>query len=211
MFMICIGIEMAQKAFQPKLVDGMDEAMNLQLNLEAIFVPMRIEDWASCTIDTIGNKGFFGLFNASTVDDTYGFADMPWYCHALYTTLQSVYIHVINFLIHHFPSVMGIIFFLDVFVNFFTGIYDKNGFVIPNLLVPRWIFPGIGFQLLVNPKMKDLSAVVKNGLQSPGPARLYQWLAAVVIPILAIIVYWVKWNIWMVLVSSENKKTTSRK
>jgi len=211
MFIICIAIEMAHKAFPPKLADNMDEALSLQLNLEGVFIPERIEDWASCMNDTGESKRFLGLFDATTANDTFDSSEMPWYCHTQCKTLQSAYIHVIQLLIQHSLSGMGIIFFLDVFVNFFTGIYNEQGFVVVNTFMPRWIFPGIGFQLLVNPKMEDISILLKNGLQNPGPARLCQWVIAFVLPMLAMISYWLKWNVWMILVSSENKKTSSRK
>lgn len=211
MFMICIGIEMLQKAFPSEHVGNMDEATSLQLSLEAMFVPNRIEDWASCTDDTVGGNRFLGIFHASEISATNNSSELSWYCDAPYTTIQSGYIRFVQFLIYNGLSCMSNIFFLDVFVNFFTGKYDESGFLVPNSFVPRWIFPGIGFQLLVNPKMKDLCAIVKTFLNHPGPARLYQWLIAFVIPILAIVVYWLKWNVWMVFVSSENKKTSSRK
>eukprot|EP00555_Chaetoceros_dichaeta_P013314 CAMPEP_0198273596 /NCGR_PEP_ID=MMETSP1447-20131203/57363_1 /TAXON_ID=420782 /ORGANISM="Chaetoceros dichaeta, Strain CCMP1751" /LENGTH=582 /DNA_ID=CAMNT_0043967347 /DNA_START=1 /DNA_END=1746 /DNA_ORIENTATION=- len=78
MFMICIAIEMAHKAFPPKLAENMDEAMSLQLNLEGVFIPERIEDWASCRNHSGESKRFSGLFDATTANDTFDSSEMPW-------------------------------------------------------------------------------------------------------------------------------------
>lgn len=203
MFMTCIGVEMVQKAVEHKV-----QGRNF---VEAMFVPTHIDDWTSCTIATVGSKGLLGMFHSSNSSATVGSSEFPWYCYAPYPTIQSTYIHIVQFLISKGMTFMSIIFFLDVFVNFFTGIYDEGGFLVENNFFPRWIFPGIGFQLLVNPKVKDLSAVVKILLRDPGPAGLYKWFVAFLIPLSGSILYWFKWNVWMVLVSSQNKNTTSRK
>lgn len=193
MFMICIAIEMAQKAFQS--------------DLESIFVPERIEYWESCTNSTDSSIGIFRLFSGPT-DPAFDSLEVAWYCHAPYTILQSAYIYCIRFINYHGLFCMTFILFLDVFVNFFVGKYDTSGFLVANSFVPRWIFPGIGFQLLVNPIMKDVSALVKSLLHEPGPARVWLWIIAFAIPISTVVLNWLKWNVWMVLVSVENKKTS---
>jgi len=199
MFMICIAIEMAHKAFQR-------DVANPNYYMTSIFVPERMENWESCINSTDESRGVLRLFDGLTVP-TVDSHEVAWYCHTPYKTLHSTYVHFILFFIYHGLSCMSIILFLDVFVNFFVGVYDENGFLVPSSFIHRWIFPGIGFQLLVNPKLKDVSALVKSLLHQPGPARVWLWLVAFLIPISAIVLNWLKWNIWMVLVSAENKKT----
>ena len=54
------------------------------------------------------------------------------------------------------------IFFLDVFITFFTGELSSSGTLIPKPLFERYIFPGIGLQLIVNPTMASISQLVKR-------------------------------------------------
>ncbi len=73
------------------------------------------------------------------------------------------------------PTVNAIVF-LDVFVTFFTGELTPAGTLVPKSTVSRWIFPGIGLQLVVNPTMAEISNWVKRGISSAmfvGPSLSY--------------------------------------
>lgn len=59
------------------------------------------------------------------------------------------------------PTVNAIVF-LDVFVTFFTGESTSSGTLVPKSPVARWIFPGVGLQLVVNPTMVEISKWVKS-------------------------------------------------
>ncbi|KAL3769219.1 hypothetical protein ACHAW5_001951 [Stephanodiscus triporus] len=59
------------------------------------------------------------------------------------------------------PTVNAIVF-LDVFVTFFTGESTSSGTLVPKSLLARWIFPGVGLQLVVNPTMVEISKWVKR-------------------------------------------------
>ena len=52
--------------------------------------------------------------------------------------------------------------FLDVFVTFSTGELTSTGKLVPKPFFTRYILPGIGLQLIVNPTMVALSEVVKT-------------------------------------------------
>mmetsp|Transcript_30123 Transcript_30123/g.45928 ORF Transcript_30123/g.45928 Transcript_30123/m.45928 type:complete len:296 (-) Transcript_30123:60-947(-) len=76
------------------------------------------------------------------------------------------------------PSVayiVRLVSFFDVFLSFFTGELDKTGQLVPKPFFKRYILPGLGLQLLVNPTLKDISKVVLVFLQWSmriGPSRM---------------------------------------
>ncbi|KAL3792315.1 hypothetical protein HJC23_006227 [Cyclotella cryptica] len=61
------------------------------------------------------------------------------------------------------PSVYAVCF-LDVFVTFSTGELTSSGKLVPKPFVARYIFPGIGLQLIVNPTMVAFSKLVKRAI-----------------------------------------------
>jgi hypothetical protein len=63
------------------------------------------------------------------------------------------------------PAVNAIVF-LDVFVTFFTGELSASagGALAPKPFVARWIFPGVGLQLVVNPTMVEMGKLVKSAI-----------------------------------------------
>ena len=76
------------------------------------------------------------------------------------------------------PTVNAIVF-LDVFVTFFTGELTSSGTLVPKPPVARWIFPGIGLQLIVNPTMVTISAWVKHAMATAmlvGPSLSFHLL-----------------------------------
>ena len=54
--------------------------------------------------------------------------------------------------------------FLDVFVTFSTGELTPTGKLVPKPFFTRYILPGIGLQLIVNPTMMALSKLVKTAI-----------------------------------------------
>jgi hypothetical protein len=76
---------------------------------------------------------------------------------------------------------VGTIAFLNTFVVFFEGRRDANGVLVPKPFFQRWIFPGILFQIAMNPAMANVSALVKHWLfylYIAGPARVFRWILA---------------------------------
>jgi len=78
--------------------------------------------------------------------------------------------------------------FLDVPVTFFTGeINEKNGLLIPKPFFSRWILPGLLLQLLVNPKMKEVSSITVYFIKLThqfGPDKVLRW-NIILLPFLA--------------------------
>lgn len=61
------------------------------------------------------------------------------------------------------PFVHAVCFF-DVFVTFFTGELTSYGKLVPKPFFARYILPGIGLQLIVNPTMLAFSKLVKRAI-----------------------------------------------
>ena len=61
------------------------------------------------------------------------------------------------------PQFVNTIFFLDVFITFFTGeLSSSAGTIVPKPFFTRYILPGVGLQLIVNPTMVEISRLVKR-------------------------------------------------
>ena len=62
------------------------------------------------------------------------------------------------------PLFVNTIFFLDVFITFFTGELSSTttGMIVPKPFFTRYILPGVGLQLIVNPTMFEISRLVKQ-------------------------------------------------
>ena len=72
----------------------------------------------------------------------------PWHCDPIYQELQRIYIVVTGFLINRAIGIVSFMFFLDVFVHFFTGRIDpKTGRLVPRGFFERWFFPGLFLEL----------------------------------------------------------------
>lgn len=68
--------------------------------------------------------------------------------------------------------------FLDVFVTFLTGEYEnKRGIVLrPKPFFSRWILPGLGLQLIVNPSMHHICSFIKKSISlciEIGPSKMF--------------------------------------
>ena len=58
--------------------------------------------------------------------------------------------------------VVNCVFFLDVFITFFTGELGGKGTVVPKPAFARYVLPGVGLQLIVNPTMVRISRCVRG-------------------------------------------------
>eukprot|EP00585_Thalassiosira_rotula_P016170 CAMPEP_0196173652 /NCGR_PEP_ID=MMETSP0911-20130528/6919_1 /TAXON_ID=49265 /ORGANISM="Thalassiosira rotula, Strain GSO102" /LENGTH=506 /DNA_ID=CAMNT_0041440891 /DNA_START=12 /DNA_END=1532 /DNA_ORIENTATION=+ len=58
--------------------------------------------------------------------------------------------------------IVNAIFFLDVFVTFFTGELTSSATLVPKPFFARYVLPGVGLQLLVNPSMVEISRLAKG-------------------------------------------------
>ena len=73
------------------------------------------------------------------------------------------------------------IFFLDVFITFFTGELTSSGTLVAKPIFERYIFPGIGLQLIVNPTMATITQFVKRTIGHAtrvGPSLFFHLLLA---------------------------------
>ena len=131
----------------------------------------------------------------------------PWFCE--YQLIHRIYRYAVDLFWDCIPVAVGMMYFLDVFVTFFTGdIHPDNGVLIPKPFVKRWIAPGLVLQLLVNPYMKEVSERVFDTMYilfDFGPVRVYRWIATVCVPIAYISVVWIIIPFWLNIVEYENK------
>ncbi|KAL7527220.1 hypothetical protein ACHAXR_003979 [Thalassiosira sp. AJA248-18] len=77
--------------------------------------------------------------------------------------------------------IVNTIFFLDVFITFFTGELTSSGTLTPKPFFKRYILPGIGLQLIVNPAMIEISRLVKHAIVHAmhiGPSLCFHLLLA---------------------------------
>lgn len=104
---------------------------------------------------------------------------------------------------------VGIAYFLDVFITFFTGeFHQESGVLIPKPFFQRWILPGLVLQLLVNPYMKAVSEwtlEVGSQLLDYGPIRVWRWVATVFFPLLYVMSMRIALPSWLKLVEYQNQ------
>jgi len=64
----------------------------------------------------------------------------------------------------------------------FEGSYDNEGVLVPKPFIERWIFPGLLFQIMVNPMLSQMLDFLKRlfrFLLFIGLARTARWVFAV--------------------------------
>jgi hypothetical protein len=131
----------------------------------------------------------------------------PWYCGGPYAKIQWVYIQLLQWLLRNTLGFMSLICFLDVFVTFFTGEYDtETGSLMPKPWFARWIVPGLVLQLLVNPRMEELSDLCRTALQfasDVGPIRAYRWTMTLFIPSLVSTLLFIEHHFWRHIVQTQ--------
>jgi len=72
---------------------------------------------------------------------------------------RAVLAHVLARLL---VPVVSSVFFLDVFITFFTGELSEAGTLVPKPAFARYAVPGVGLQLIVNPTMVRISRCVRR-------------------------------------------------
>uniref|UniRef100_A0A7S2VBW6 Uncharacterized protein n=1 Tax=Entomoneis paludosa TaxID=265537 RepID=A0A7S2VBW6_9STRA len=114
--------------------------------------------------------------------------ELPWYCSKHATDIQGGFCSSMEFVIEHFDMFLAFVFFLDVFISFFTGVLDEEtGVLKPPGFFPRYILPGVLLQCIVNPQMETTAKILKffvTELLLLGPVRVTRWAVALVVPLL---------------------------
>jgi hypothetical protein len=105
----------------------------------------------------------------------------PWYCE--YKSSHAAYRFIVDVFWKYFAVGVGIAYFLDVFITLFTGeFHPESGVLMPKPFIQRWVLPGLGLKLLVNPYMNAVSEwtfEVGVHLLDYGPIRVWRWIATV--------------------------------
>ena len=114
-------------------------------------------------------------------------ADMPWFCSPTAVRVQGATVSWMQFIIRRFDIFMACVFFLDVFISFFTGeLDDETGVLKPPGWFPRYILPGVFLQCAVNPQMETTAKIIKWCLTEfilLGPVRVTRWTVALIVPL----------------------------
>uniref|UniRef100_A0A7R9WW97 Uncharacterized protein n=1 Tax=Craspedostauros australis TaxID=1486917 RepID=A0A7R9WW97_9STRA len=171
-------------------------------------IPSEVSTWEECS--TVEKKSL--KQRISSIWKPRQGPSSPWYCKEPTTWVHSKYRMMADLLFDQFLVFVGIVCFVDVFVNFFTGEFEaETGVLVPKPFFVRWILPGLVLQLLVNPKMGTVAAVVADLMKkmfSQGPIRVFRWGIAVVFPVMYGLYHFVSTYIWMPVVSFENTYRT---
>lgn len=219
LFVVCVALEIAHLAVKPRLAKYKDGETGKPLTpdrvLEHMFVPDPTETWAWC-IDpaakkTKKKKARFGKKGEQVKAAAVGGATSyygPWYCGEPWRTSSRWAAEAIRFVIQKAIVLVGLICFMDVFVTFFTGELDEeNGALKPKPFLARWLLPGLLLQLLVNPMMSDVAAAVhwlRRAVHHVGPARVWRWTRAFLVPAFTAFVTWFEWSVWRRFVKEKN-------
>ncbi len=79
------------------------------------------------------------------------------------------------------PSVLNVIYLIDILVDFFTGRFDENGNLVPETFTARWI-PFV-LKTVANPLTSTtMKAILNSCFGYAGPARMCRWSIAFFIP-----------------------------
>lgn len=220
LFVMAVIFEISTLACQPLLARHKDPVTGEPLDLEAILdkklIPTPVFKLEVCTgktpidfklrrpIESVRRlvKVLLGRLQKKK-------APRPWYCQGSYSRFQAVYIYFADLAIHRFLVILSIICFVDVYIEFFTGQYDKEtGQLKPPPFFDRWVFPGLLLQLLVNPSMDMVSDIITNamaGLIYHGPVRILRWTLALFYPVFLWAVCTVR-RLWFWYAVDQNRK-----
>ena len=97
------------------------------------------------------------------------------------STMRQAWLVMAHVIATILVPLVNTIFFLDVFVTFFTGELTSAGTLVPKPFFTRFILPGIGLQLIVNPAMIEISRVVKVSIVHAtciGPSLCFHLIVA---------------------------------
>lgn len=169
LFVVAILFEISQLALKPWLEKYKDVDTGRPLDIESIMehtlIPTPMSQLAVCATHNEDGPRILRVirrvFRKFTRRKPMQTKSLPWYCHKTFATAQTVYIKTLEFFIHEFLVLMGVICFLDVFVTFFTGEIDVDtGILSPKPFFARWFVPGLVMHLAINPKVESASRVV---------------------------------------------------
>lgn len=202
-FVVAVLIEISTLAFQPILAHHKDNATGLPLSLKAyldqqlipvpvfklsvctglVQTPLRTREWPSIlSFAKLTTSYVTRLSRSKPVT-----APRPWYCNGVYSRLQAVYIILANLAVHHLFVIFSIVCFVDVYIDFITGEFDgRTGRLVPPPFFARWIFPGLLFQLLINPEMDSVCTFLTRSFVEMmyfGPVRVLRWTVALFYPL----------------------------
>ena len=131
-----------------------------------------------------------------------------WYCQERAMAYQNMGVCILDFSIRTLIVTVQAIYFLDVFINFFTGRFNRQtGMLEPVPAFQRWVAPGIMLQLLLNPRMDvvaDIVARLVTAIRALGPVRVFRWTVAFFFPVFLIFRHRASQG-WSVIVASQNK------
>ena len=225
LFVICVIFEITQLVIKPELDKFIDEDTGERLDIGKILddrlVPTPMTEWEECAAWLIDDeqlakdtKGFFNKIRRRRKRKEAKKLSRPWFCKEPYVTMQSMYISAVRFMLAETIVIVAVVCYLDVFVTFFTGVFDSDtGVLEPKPFFARWIMPGLTLQLLVNPRMETTSQFVFQLLADAwrvGPIRVYRWSKALFFPLFVVCMSAVERWVWMPLVNRENSYVLQR-
>jgi len=207
LFFVALLVELSHLTMEPKVRQykniSKNEKLDVSTVMEYYLVPDHINAWPECAMYPKKQR-YIGRRNKNS-DETV----KPWYCFTPYTTVHSFYIIFLKFMIGEALFASGVIFFIDVFIDFFTGdVCPQTGKLHPQHFFARWIIPGIVFQLLVNPWLEVLRVILRVVLgfvKYVGPDRLWCWSVVLIFPCMKAMFSWLKWNVYYELVAVQNQ------
>ena len=111
MWILCLLVEIATYVMNPRFEQYQKEhystqEVNLFSYLRAKAMPSLPHEWDECA--------FRSNF------------EPPWYCHELLVSLQVYFMKAMEFAVIETLAFVSVVFFLDVFVAFFTGVIDPG-------------------------------------------------------------------------------------
>jgi hypothetical protein len=220
MFVVAVIFEISTLACQPLIARHKDPVTGKQLDMEAImdkkFIPVLVLQRAECTGKLPLKLSFahpirsFKQLKDAFVKRWQPEKPRPWYCEGPYVRFQAIYISVADFVLHRFLVLISIVMFVDVYVEFFTGKYDKNsGHLVPPPFFERYIFPGLLLQLMVNPEMDTVAYILSKtavGLVHHDPVRILRWIVALFYPLFLLLKNLLQ-ELWVVYVKDQNQNS----
>ena len=144
----CVSLEISQMIFAPMLSGEMKK---MPLDIFLLRILKASPDCNDKIVKKVAAPSFFVpvINNLGDVACATSLWERRWLVFArIFATLMV--------------PVVNTIFFLDVFITFFTGELTSSGSLVPKPFFTRYIFPGIGLQLIVNPTMAEITRLVKR-------------------------------------------------
>ena len=205
-FVACLIVELGQKVMKPKLTLFAEEVaaaerrkirvedMDWTTYLSAKILPKQVAEWDECGKALQAGK------------------IMPWYCQRPWSDIHVAYIKTLEVAIVESLAFISFVMFCDVFVSFFTGELDEvTGQLVPKPWFKRWILPGVAVQLLLNPRMIEISAATRALIchiyHDVGPITAYRWLSSLFLPAFVFLSDRLNRHVWRRFVREENERS----